>query len=120
MSEYIIRPLSGRPERLFVLLEKSGMAVMELEDCFLYVLQGEKEGWFVMSHVRGAADYACKYFAEPEGLWLTALRAKRLFHVDGFLRHDIDTLIAALEEEIEAHCAGEALHPSTVSEERRA
>lgn len=44
MSEYIIRSLSGRPERLFVLLEKSGMAVMELEDCFLYVLQGEKEG----------------------------------------------------------------------------
>ena len=36
------------------------------------------------------------------------------------LRVDASELQAALEEEIDRHCAGEALHPSAVSEERRA
>ena len=102
MKEYLIRELTGDPETLFALLERSGMAVLFHQGSFLYVLQGQA-GWFLLAHEPGKREYVKKYLPHDRALWETALGADALFHVDGVLRHDVYTLTAALEQEILRH-----------------
>lgn len=100
MNEYSIRVLTGKPERLFALLSQSGMAVLCHEGVFLYILQGEAGGFYTMSHRPCGKSYACKHFDDDCSLRKAAERAELLLHVDGVLRHDLDTLIDALEKEV--------------------
>ena len=102
MKEYMIRELTGDPDKLFTLLERSGMAVLYHQGCFLYVLRGAA-GWFLLSHQPGQKEYVKKLLIHDKALRQTALGAEALFHVDGVLRHDLYTLTAALEKEILRH-----------------
>jgi len=108
MKEYMIRELTGDPETLFSLLERSGMAVLFHRGSFLYVLRGQA-GWFLLAHEPGKKEYVKKYLPHEGKLRETALRAEALFHVDGVLRHDLYTLTAALEQEILRHRTGAPL-----------
>ena len=102
MNEYMIRELTGSPEKLFALLERGGMGVLYDAGGFLYVLRGEA-GWFLLAHEPGNPTFVKELMTDDSALRRAAWRAENLYHVDGWLRHDIYTLISALEEEILSH-----------------
>ena len=102
MNEYIIRELTGDPDKLFALMEYSGMGVFHFGESFLHVLRGEA-GWFLIAHEAGSETYVKKHLADDGALRLAAEEAENLYHVDGRLRHGIYTLINALEAEILKH-----------------
>ena len=100
MNEYSVRVLTGKPEKLFLLLAESGMAVVGCDGCFLYIFQGEAGGFYTMSHRPRGECYACKFYPDDQALRQAAGKAELLLHVDGVLRHKIDVVIRDLEREI--------------------
>ena len=102
MNEYMIRELTGSPEKLFALLERGGMGVLYDAGGFLYVLRGEA-GWFLLAHEPGNVAFVKELLTDGSALRRAAGRAENLYHVDGYLMHDIWTLMIALEAEILSH-----------------
>lgn len=102
MNEYIIRELTGDPEKLFALLEYSGMGVCCFGETFLHILRGGT-GWFLFAHKPGSETYVKKFFGDDYALRRAVGGAEYLCHVDGRLMHSIYTLINAVEVEILAH-----------------
>ena len=104
MNEYVIHELTGRPESLFPLLERSGMGVLRSDEAFLYILRGDA-GWFLLSHSPGDDVFVKQLLADDSMLRRAAAGAMELYHIDGVLRHDLYVLIGALETEILLHSA---------------